>query len=308
MKVLFICPSEDPTAWIDELTALAPALEFSIWPELENTEDIDVALAWNPPHGELRRFPHLELIINLGMGIDHLFKDPALPNVKLARVADSNLIDQMSEYVCLETLRFHRRSADYESFQREHRWQRLPPPDTRQCTVGILGLGTIGSDIARKLHLLGFPVVGWSRTRKMLSGVESFQGDGELRPFLARSKVLACLLPLTPATCGIINAETLALLPNGAYVINCARGGHVIEKDLLAALDNGHIAGATLDVFQQEPLPPEHPFWDHPKVRITPHSAGLFEPRSIAPQLIENIRRVRANEAVLNPIDRRLGY
>ena len=192
----------------------------------------------------------------------------------IARLVDDNLIEQMGEYVCLEALRHHRLSDEYERLQRQGRWQRLPPPDTSQRTVGILGMGAIGSDTAGKLMALGFPVVGWSRTPKSVPGVQSFHGPEGLSPFLARSRILACLLPLTPETESIINRDTLAQLPEGSYVINCARGGHVVEEDLIEAIDRGHIAGATLDVFRQEPLPAGHPFWAHPKVRITPHIAA----------------------------------
>ena len=309
MALLFLSPTDNPVVWTQTLTGLMPDLDMRIWPATGDVADIDVALVWKPPLGELQRFPNLKLIISLGMGVDHLFQDPALPpHVPLARIVDPSIITQMAEYVCLAVLRHYRRMDEYERFQRERRWQRLPLADTAKCSVGLLGLGIIGSHTARQLLALGFPVLGWSRTPRSLEGVEGFHGSRGLESFLRRSTVLVCLLPLTRDTEDIINAATLAMLPAGAYVINCARGGHVVEEDLLAALDQGHIAGTTLDVFRQEPLPPDHPFWSHPRVHVTPHIAGLTNPRTTAPQVVENIRRLQAGQLLLNPVDRERGY
>jgi glyoxylate/hydroxypyruvate reductase A len=172
----------------------------------------------------------------------------------------------------------------------------------------VLGLGAIGGDTAAKLASLGFQVAGWSRTPKALEGIESFHGEAGFLPFLQRTDILVCLLPLTPETTGVLDARAFAALPAGAYVINLARGGHVVEEDLLAAIDGGHLAGATLDVFQTEPLPNGHPFWAHPKVHVTPHIAGLTNPRTSAAQVIENIRRVRAGQPPLNLVDAARGY
>ncbi len=308
MALLFLSPDDDPGIWTQTLSTLMPGLDIRVWPDTGPVTDIDVALVWKPPPGELQRFPHLKLIISLGMGVDHLLRDPALPSVPLARIVDPSIITQMAEYVCLAVLRYHRHIDDYERQQRERRWRRLPLADTAKRTVGLLGLGAIGSHAARQLLALGFPVLAWSRSPKTLDGVDCFHGPADFEPFLRRSTVLVCLLPLTGETEGIIDAVTLALLPAGAYVVNCARGAHLVEQDLLAALDRGHIAGATLDVFRREPLPAEHPFWRHPKVRITPHIAGMTNPSTTAPQLVENIRRLREGLPPLNPVDRIRGY
>lgn len=309
MALLFLSRSDDPIAWTQALNRLMPELDIRVWPDVGAIDDIDIALAWKPPAGELKRFSKLRLIISLGMGVDHLLLDPELPPAApLVRVVDPSIITQMAEYVCLTTLRHHRRMDDYARFQRERRWRRLPLADTATRTVGVMGLGEIGGHAARQLQALGFPVIGWSRSPKTLTGMECFSGPGGLEPFLRRSAVLACLLPLTRETEGVINAATLALLPAGAYVINCARGGHVVEEDLLAALDSGHIAGAALDVFRREPLPPEHPFWGHPKIHVTPHIAGMTNPRTAAPQVAENIRRLHSGQPLLNGVDRGRGY
>jgi glyoxylate/hydroxypyruvate reductase A len=309
MKLIFYSSADNPALWSQALNRLMPDLDVYVWPDVPDKEAIDAALVWKPPQGLLKQFSHLKLIASLGMGVDHILQDPELPaDVPVARLIDDNIIAQMGEYVCHAALHYHRRMEEYERFQRERRWHPLPPPDTAQRRVGVLGLGAIGSHTARLLTAVGFAVIGWSRTPKSLDAVQCFQGDQELAPFLQRSHILVCLLPLTEATRGIINAATLATLPRGAYVINCARGGHVIEEDLLAALAEGHIAGATLDTFRQEPLPVDHPFWTHPKVRVTPHSAGITIPQQAAPQVVENLRRVQAGEPLLNLVEREKGY
>lgn len=309
MTLLFISETSDSEIWKTTLNALMPELEIRVWPNVGHAKDIDTALVWKPPSGELARLPNLKLILSLGMGVDHIFSDPKLPtDIPIARLVDDNMCYQMSEYICCQALHHHRLMSDYECFQKQQRWDPLPLPDTAKCTVGILGLGTIGQVVAGSLMALGFPVIGWSRSLKSMAGVESFHGSQGLTPFLNRSNILACLLPLTTNTKDILNTENLSALPQNAYVINCARGEHLVEEDLLAALDRGYLAGAALDVFRHEPLPPEHPFWNHPKVRITPHIAGLTNPRTSAPQIVENIRRLHDGRSLINIVDKEKGY
>jgi glyoxylate/hydroxypyruvate reductase A len=214
----------------------------------------------------------------------------------------------MVEYTVLTVLRYHRQIPQYEQLQRERRWKKLGIPDTAARRVGVLGLGEIGGACAKAVAALGFPVAGWSRTPKAIPGIESFSGAGDLHRFLQRSDILVCVLPLTPDTRGILNANTLAALPRGAFVINIARGGHVVDDDLIAALDYGHIAGATLDVFVPEPLPAEHPYWTHPKITLTPHVASLTNPRTAAVPIAENLRRLRDGRPFLHLVNRRSGY
>lgn len=306
MKVVLISPSDNADAWEAALRPLFPALEWQVWPQVD--EHVQVALVWKPPHGSLAQFPNLRLIQGLGMGVDYLFDDPQLPQVPIARLVDDHLIAQMSEYVCLEVLHQHRRAGAYQAQQAHSQWQRLDCPDTRETTVGILGMGTIGQDTAVKLHALGFQVIGWSRTKKSLSGVESFTGEAALADFLSRSQYLVCLLPLTADTRDILNQQTLSQLPQGAYLINCARGLHLVEADLLKVLESGHLAGASLDVFREEPLPMGHPFWKHPQIRVTPHVAGLTHARTAAPIIAENLHRVAAGQAPLSLVDRKMQY
>ena len=271
--------------------------------------EVDFALTWKAKPGVLAGFPNLKAISSLGFGVDHLFDDPTLPaEVPLVRLVEETLTGQMSEYAILGILRHHRMLAGYGAAQAARSWGREPPPDTGATPVGLLGLGVTGSDCAAKVAGLGFPVRGWSRGPRALPGIECFHGAGGIEPMLAESRFLVCLLPLTPETRGIINARTLAAMPRGAYVINAARGGHVVDADLLAAIESGHIAGAMLDVFNHEPLPPDHPYWAHPSVTVTPHIAGLCVPRLMAPQIVENVRRACAGRPLLNLVERSRGY
>ncbi len=309
MALLFISKSDDPDAWRAMLAEGLPDLDVRVWPEAGDLSEIEYALAWKPEPGLLARFPNLKLIQSLGMGVDHIFVDPDLPaGVPVARLVDPDMVRQMGEYVIFAALRHHRRMDEYDANQRAGLWHQAGLRDTPLVRAGVLGLGAIGGDTAMKLAALGFQVAGWSRTPKSLKGIESFHGDDGFAAFLQRTDILVCLLPLTPETLGILDAAAFAALPEGAYVINLARGGHVVEDDLLAAIDRGHIAGATLDVFQTEPLPDGHPFWAHPKIHVTPHIAGLTNPRTSAAQVIENIRRVRSGEAPLNLVDAARGY
>ena len=310
IRLLFVSNSDSKSAWKRRLEALDPSIEGRLWPDPGSLDVIEAALVWKPPAGLLATLPRLRLVLSLGMGVDHVFADPALPKgVPVVRLVDPDLVNRMSEYCALAVLRYHRNADAYDAFQRARQWKALPnEPAGASRGVGILGLGEIGRDLAAKLAPFGFRLAGWSRTPKLVPGVESYHGAEGFKPFLARSEIAVCLLPLTPETEGILNAAAFAALPKGAIVVNAARGGHVVDADLLAALDSGHVAAAQLDVFRQEPLPPEHPFWAHPKVRITPHNAGLTNPETAAAQIVENLRRLRAGERLLNVVDPARGY
>jgi glyoxylate/hydroxypyruvate reductase A len=310
MPLLFVSTWDDKGAWKRRLAALDPSLEVRAWPdEMGERAEIDAALVWKPPAGLLASLPNLKLILSLGMGVDHIFADPKLPpHVPIARIVDQELVDRMSEYCALAVLRYHRDADAYDRFQAERRWRQIPGPHASGRRVGILGLGEIGRDLARKLAMFGFKLAGWSRAPKSIAGVESFHDAAGFLPFLARTEILVCLLPLTPETDGILDARAFAALPRGAVVVNAARGGHVVDTDLIAALDSGHLAAAQLDVFRQEPLPKQHPFWAHPKIRITPHNAGITNPETAAHQIVDNLRRLREGKPLLNLVDRTRGY
>ena len=311
MTLLFISETDRTDWWQSELSRASPGLEVRAWPDIGAPADIDYALVWKPRPGELAKLPNLKAIFSLGAGVDHIFADPDLPEgVPVTRIVDANLTAGMSEYVLLHTLRYHHNQPVLDRQQRDHVWD-MRMSEMRQAyetSVGVLGLGEIGSDAAVKLSALGFSVAGWSRTQKSMHGVECYAGEAEFQAFLARTRILVCLLPLTPATAGILNAAAFASMPRGGYLINAGRGGHLVEDDLIPALDSGQLAGATLDVFAQEPLPPGHPFWDHPAITVTPHNASITDPRSVAAQVAENIRRQRAGEPLLNLVDPEAKY
>lgn len=307
---LIATPSADVSAvWRELLEAQVGDLRCRIHPDTGDPADIEIALAWKAPHGALARFPNLKLICSLGMGADHLLEDPSLPpGVPITRLVDPNMIEQMSEYALYGVLYFHRHFPTYERFQRERRWEELPMADTARRRVGVLGIGAIGSECARRIAALGFPVRGWSRTARHIPGIECMHGSGQLAEFLANTDILVCVLPMTPQTCAIINRETLARLPRGAFFVNLARGGLVVEPDLVAALDAGQLDGALLDVTAIEPLPDTSPLWVHPKIKLTPHIAGLTNPPTAVATIVDNIRRLRAGLPLQHRVDRIAGY
>ena len=309
MALVFYSESDRFDSWRDALHESIPDLDIRHWDEPGDPAEIEFALVWLPPQGALRKFPNLKAILNLGAGVDALLKDPDLPpGVPIVRMVDDDLATCMAEYVLLHVLRYHREQPALDAQQRAHEWRMIASPAAMHRRVGILGLGAMGGEAARLLVAAGFDVAGWSRRPKDLPGVQGFHGDDGLAPFLARSEILVCLLPLTPETEGILDADLFQQMPKGAYLINAGRGGHQVEPDILAALDAGQLAGATLDVFRAEPLPADSPFWDHPKVTVTPHNASITNPHSAVRHVCESIRRVRAGEPLRHVVDPDLGY
>jgi glyoxylate/hydroxypyruvate reductase A len=309
MTLLIATPTQKPDAWVRAFKRLTPEFEIRVWPESGNPAEIDFIVAWETPPGFFRRFPNLKCIASLGAGIDHLLSDPELPGgVFITRVVDPSITRQMSEYVLLHVLRFSRHSQRFHQDAAQEVWRPRIPLLPGDLTVGIMGLGQLGQDAARKLKQLDFPVIGWRRTRRVVAGVRTFYGPEGLPAFLTRCRILISMLPLTPQTRGILDAALFTQLPQGAYVINVARGAHLIETDLLAAIDGGHLAGACLDVFETEPLPTGHPFWHHPKVTVTPHIASLTNPYAVVPEMVANYRRIAAGERPLQLVDIDRGY
>ncbi len=308
MALLFLSPDDPAEAWRAALVAEMPELEVRIWPELGDPKDIDVALIWRPPSNALAPCVNLKAILSLGAGVDGLLADPSLPAVPLARMVDPSLTRTMAEYVLLAVLRYHREFDRYQRDQAAGRWGFALPAQAAERRVGVMGLGELGRAAAAALASHGFQVAGWSQRPKQLPGVRSFAGPTELPAFLAESEILVCLLPLTAATRGILNAQLFHALPQGARLINVGRGEHLVAVDLLAALDQGQLGGATLDVFQKEPLPPADPLWRHPLVLVTPHVASYCWPATAAPGVIANVRRALAGQPLLHGVERRRGY
>jgi glyoxylate/hydroxypyruvate reductase len=309
VAMLFMAPKLNGDSWLKPIHRLDPTLDLRVWPAAGDTREVVFILTWKHPLGELKKFPNLKCIASLGFGVDHILRDPDLPQgVPVTRLVDPGMIAAMSEYVIAAVLHHTRQFNLYRQDQARRKWKERIPLHPQDAHVGIMGLGYLGMDAARKLSCLGFPVSGWSRSAKAVGEIRSFSGDDALEEFLSRANILVCLLPLTPATRGILNRRTFAQLPAGAYVINAARGEHLIEEDLLGALDSGHLSGACLDVFQVEPLPESHPFWGHPRVTMTPHIASLTHPQAVAPQIVENYRRVRSGQPPLHVVDVQRGY
>jgi glyoxylate/hydroxypyruvate reductase A len=307
--IAYISRDTDGQLWKKAFEAALGSIDFRTLDNLGDKADIEVVLAWKPPAGLIASFPNVKLIVSLGMGVDHLLADDRLPEgVPITRIMDDGLVGQMSEYALYWALRHHRDIDKYAASQRAKQWKVEDFVDTVHRRIGILGLGTIGQDTAKKFAALGFPTAGWSRTKKSLLGIETFHGPDGLARVLAQSDILINVLPLTRDTKGLLDAKLFTALPTGAYVINMGRGGHVVDEGLLAALDSGHLSGAALDVFNQEPLPPEHRYWTHPKVQVTPHVAGATNPRTASPGVIENIKNIRTGRPLINTVDPKSGY
>jgi glyoxylate/hydroxypyruvate reductase len=302
LNILFASETEDAGAWLPRLQQALPNDRFFVSP----TKDIDVALVATPPKGTFEPLKRLKLVQSLWMGVERLLADPAFPKgVPLARLVDPGMVAAMSESVLAHVLDWHRHHYYYRIEQDERRWSRLKQYLAADRTIGLLGLGELGSDAARKLGALGFNIVGWSRRPKKLPGVTCLT---DLDAVLERSDVVVCLLPLTRQTRGLLNARTLRKIRLGGAVINVARGGHLVAEDLIAVLDSGHLAHAYLDVFEHEPLAHDHPLWQHPGITITPHTAALTEPRTAIPKIVENVERLRRGEPPLNLVDLDAGY
>jgi glyoxylate/hydroxypyruvate reductase A len=275
--------------------------------------DVHYAAVWKPAPGELAAFANLRVIFNLGAGVDALMADSSLPKVPLVRVAVGDLTHRMTEYVVLHVLMHHRQELYLRSSQREKRWAPRFQWPASAISVGIMGLGTLGTDAAGALRRLRFNVAGWSSSPKSIDGIECFHGKGGLDTFLRRTDILVCLLPLTPETRHILNRDLFTRLnrtgPMGAPVlINAGRGGLQNEADILACLDDGTLGSASLDVYAKEPLPPESPFWTHPKVVLTPHNAADTDPDEISRYVARQIANHEAGGALENVVDPARGY
>ncbi|ELY3982201.1 glyoxylate/hydroxypyruvate reductase GhrA [Cronobacter muytjensii] len=313
MEILFYHPTFDVAQWAALLQRHLPHARLRAWEPGDNAP-ADYALVWHPPYEMLRGRTHLKAIFVLGAGVDSLLSrldahpDLLPPDVPLCRMEDTGMAAQMQEYAVSQVLHWFRRFDDYAALQREAKWQPLEEYRHADFTIGVLGAGVLGGQVAQSLHSWGFPVRCWSRGRKAYPGIESFAGTHELAAFLRGTRVLINLLPNTPETVGIINGGLLAALEDNAYVLNLARGVHLVEEDLLAALDSGKIKGAMLDVFHQEPLPAESPLWRHPRVRLTPHVAAVTRPEEAAAFIAQSISRIECGETPQNQVDVARGY
>jgi glyoxylate/hydroxypyruvate reductase A len=272
--------------------------------------EIRYVAGFRPPPGFLKTLPNLKAVFSLGAGVDGFLRDPEFPkHLPLVRFVDPTLMHEMAQFVTMHVLIAHRGQRFFDTMQRQSKWQqRMLTKPSRDTSIGILGLGDIGATIAASLQGFDFQLLGWSRSRKAVPGVKSFAGKEELPQFLAECDYCVCVLPLTDDTRGIMNADFFAKLPKDAFVINVARGGHLIEEDLIAALDSGHLSGAVLDVFQTEPLPADSPIWRHPKITATPHIAGITDPRMALAYVADCVARCESGKPLDNIVDLGKGY
>jgi glyoxylate/hydroxypyruvate reductase A len=289
-------------------THLPPPDRLILAGEPYDPADIDIALVANPQVGEMARHPELKFIQSLWAGVDRLLSDPSLPNVPIARLVDPTLTQAMVECVVASVFSLHRQFPAYARQQAERQWRDLPQPLANQRAVGILGLGQLGRACARALASFGFEVSAWSRAARTLEGVTCLNGPDGLSSLLGSSAILVNLLPLTPETQGILDASTFAVLPVGAALVNVGRGRHLVEDDLLTALASGQLSHAILDVFAQEPLPADHPFWRHPRISVLPHVAAATDPATAARIAADNVRAFREGRPLSALVDRRRGY
>jgi glyoxylate/hydroxypyruvate reductase len=306
MKITFCCTDTKPEPWLAGLRTALPQADVSLWQP--GAPSADYAVVWAPPQQFIDEQTGLRALFNIGAGVDALLKLRLPPELRVVRLDDAGMSVQMAEFVCHAVIRHFREFAGYEADARQGKWSYRKPRSRADFAVGVMGLGVLGERVARALQVFEFPVNGWSRSPKSIPGVRGFQGAGEFDDFLHATRVLVNLLPLTPQTQDIMNRATLAKLQPGGYLINVARGGHLVDADLLALLDSGHLSGATLDVFRTEPLPAAHAFWTHPNITITPHtSARTLREESIA-QIVGKIEALARGERVAGVVDHALGY
>lgn len=311
MRILLYRGDGQIEPWARDFAAALPHAETVAWEEGASTAcgPYDYAVLWSPCPALLDTLAQVKAVFLMGAGVDAILKfGDLLPPVPLIRLGDAGMAEQMAEYVAHAVLRYYRRFDEYEQQARQGIWRPLPPRDKSTFTVGVLGMGKLGMPVLRTLRQLGFPVRGWSRTPKDAPGVDCYAGMAALDDFLAGTRVLVSMLPLTPQTNNLLDRARLARLPQGAYLINVARGAQVAEPDLLALIRAGHLAGATLDVFRNEPLPAPHPFWSEPRISITPHIAALTIREEAVRQIAAKIALLERGETVADLVDRNRGY
>ncbi|UTY57267.1 glyoxylate/hydroxypyruvate reductase A [Massilia sp. erpn] len=310
MRILLYRADGQTGPWIKDFAEFLPEAEVVIWQDGVKAPPCDYAVVWSPPEAMLRELSEVKAIFLTGAGADAIMKhEHMIPReIPIVRLGDAGMGVQMAEYVAHAVLRYYRRLDEYEVQARNGQWLQLPQHEKEDFSVGVLGMGMLGSRVLQALKEFGFPLRGWSRSEKRVDGVQCFHGSEGLDAFLASSRVVVCMLPLTSETNNLLNRTNMLKLPQGAYLINVARGGHVSEPDLLTLVKTGHIAAATLDVFRNEPLPMQHPFWEEPRITITPHISALTLRRESVQQIAHKMRLLAKGEPVADVINREQGY
>ncbi|VWX57666.1 Glyoxylate/hydroxypyruvate reductase A [Burkholderiales bacterium 8X] len=309
MKITVCLTDLRPDSWVADLRSALPDAEVEPW--APGAPQADHAVVWAPPQTFIDEQPRLRGLFNIGAGVDALLGLRLPPSMRIVRLDDAGMGVQMAEYVCHALIRHFRDFEGYEADAREGRWSFRKPRDRMDFAVGVMGLGVLGQRVAQAISTFEFPVLGWSRSPKQIEGVECHAGRESFDAFLGASRVLVNLLPLTDDTRGILNAKSLSRLNGGrpgGYLINVARGAHLVERDLLSLIDAGQLAGATLDVFETEPLPPEHPFWRHPRITVTPHASARTVREVSVAQIAGKIRAMERGEPIAGVVERDRGY
>ncbi|MGT2476201.1 2-hydroxyacid dehydrogenase [Paraburkholderia terrae] len=308
MTLLYKADPERGKLWAQHFAQKAPEIPFRLWPDVGDPAAVRYLAAWQPPDDPARTLPNLEVIFSVGAGIDQFDLSRVPSHIAVVRMIEPGIVEGMVEYVTQAVLTIHRDLFDYGLQQRQRVWREMPVRAASTRRVGVLGLGMLGTAVLERLRLFGFLCAGWSRSEHRIDGVECFAGVQALDAFLARTDVLVCLLPLTDATRGLLDKRLFGKLPKGASFVNVGRGAQVNQRDLLDALDSGQLQNAILDVTDPEPLPDSHPFWTHPRVRVTPHIASATRPESAVDVVLENIRRWRDGVPMVGEVDRSRGY
>ena len=309
MRILLHRADGNVAPWMEGFAQALPQAEVVVWQENAVIAPCDYAVLWSPPQAMLTDLAHVKAIFVTGAGVDGVAAAAlALPAIPIIRLGDAGMAVQMAEYVLYAVLRYFRRFDEYQAQALAGQWRHLPQHAKHDFSIGVMGLGVMGARVLDALKPFGFPLRGWSRTPKKIDGVTTFAGEAGMAQFLRGSRVLVCLLPLTNATADLLDHTHLSLLPRGAFLINAGRGAHVVEADLLALIESGHVAGATLDVCRTEPLPEAHPFWREGRITLTPHMAALTLPHESALQMATKIAALERGDAVADVVDRDHGY
>ena len=309
MNITFCCTNTKAEPWLDGFRNALPGSTVEVWSA--GAAPADYAVVWSPPQQFFDEQTALKGVFNIGAGVDALMKLRIPPSVPVVRLDDAGMSVQMAEYVCHAVIRHFREFDVYEAEVAAGKWSFRKPRSRTEFPVGVMGLGVLGQRVAAALGQFDFPVLGWSRSPKTVQGVQCFSGEQGFRDFLAATRVLVCLVPLTAETEGILNRDTLTSLLPGAYLINVARGGHLVDDDLIALLDTGHLSGATLDVFRVEPLPAAHPFWTHPKIDVTPHTSARTQREESIAQIAAKIDALEQGAPIASlagVVDPKKGY
>lgn len=308
LRFVYKSDPERGCLWAEAFARRRPDIDFRIWPDIGDPATVDVLAAWEPPPDLARLFPNLKLLMSSGAGVDQFDLATLPPHLPLVRMIEPGIVQGMVEYVLHAVLDLHRDMSTYRRQQQAGQWRPWPVRSASRCRVGVLGLGVLGQAVLNALRPLGFDLGGWSRSAREMPGLRTWAGPAGLSDFLARCDILVCLLPLTDATRGFLNAGLFAQLPQGAALVQVGRGAQLVDADLLQALASGQLREAVLDVAAPEPLPAAHPFWCHPAIRLTPHIASMTQPHTAAAAVLDNLDRLAAGQPLLGLVDRQGGY